>query len=67
MSREIVRDRAGRVLGWYEDNGISGRSNARDANGKWVGCYDKRLNETRDAAGRLLAKGNVLPSLIFRP
>ena len=31
MSREIVRDRAGKVLGWYEDNGVSGRINARDA------------------------------------
>ena len=67
MPREIVRDRAGRVLGWYEDNGVSGRINARDASGKWVGFYDKRLNETRDAAGRFLAKGNVPPSLIYRP
>jgi hypothetical protein len=67
MPREIVRDRAGRVLGWYEDNRVSGRIDVRDASGKWVGFYDKRLNETRDAAGHLLAKGNVLPSLIFRP
>ena len=27
----------------------------------------QKLNETRDAAGRLLAKGNILPSLIFCP
>jgi hypothetical protein len=67
MPREIVRDRAGRVLGWYEDNRVSGRIDARDAGGKWLGYYDKRLNETRDTGGRLLAKGNVLPSLIFRP
>jgi hypothetical protein len=67
MSREIVRDRAGKVLGWYEDNDVSGRINARDASGRWAGYYDKKLNETRDAAGRLIARGNVLPSLIFRP
>jgi hypothetical protein len=67
MSREIVRDRVGRVLGWYESNGVSGRIDARDSAGRWLGYYDKKLNETRDAAGRLLAKGNVLPSLIFRP
>ena len=48
-------------------NGISGRIDARDSSGRWLGYYDKKLNETRDAAGRLLAKGNVLPSLIFRP
>ena len=67
MLREIVRDRAGKVLGWYEDNGISGRIDARDSGGRWIGYYDKRLNETRDPGGRVLAKGNVLPSLIFRP
>jgi hypothetical protein len=67
MSREIVRDRAGKVLGWYEDNGVSGRINARDASGRWLGYYDKKLNETRDAAGRLIARGNVLPSLVFWP
>ncbi|MFC5083581.1 hypothetical protein [Microvirga arabica] len=67
MPREIVRDRAGKVLGWYESNGVSSRIDARDASGRWLGYYDKKLNETRNAAGRLLAKGNVLPSLIFRP
>jgi hypothetical protein len=66
MRREIVRDRAGKVLGWYEDNDVSGRINARDSAGRWLGYYDKNLNETRDAGGRPLAKGNVLPSLIFR-
>jgi hypothetical protein len=67
MSREIVRDRAGRVLGWYESNGVSGRIDARDSAGRWLGYYDKKLNETRDAGGSLVAKGNVLPSLVFRP
>ena len=45
MSRETVRDRAGRVLGWYESNGISGRIDARDSAGRWLGYYDKKLNE----------------------
>ena len=42
MSREIVRDRAGKVLGWFEDNGISGRIDARDSGGRWIGYYDKK-------------------------
>jgi hypothetical protein len=67
MARELVRDRAGRLLGWYESNGVSGRIDARDASGRWLGYYDKKLDETRDAGGRLLAKGNVVASLIFRP
>jgi hypothetical protein len=66
MPREVVRDRAGRVQGWYESNGVLGRIDACDSAGRWLGYYDKRLNETRDAGGRLLAKGNVLPSLVFR-
>jgi hypothetical protein len=40
MRREIVRDRAGKVLGWYEDNDVSGRINARDSAGRWLGYYD---------------------------
>jgi hypothetical protein len=67
MPRKDVRDRAGKLLGWYEDNGVSGRIEVRDPAGQRLGYYGKRLNETRDVAGRLLAKGNVLPSLIFRP
>jgi hypothetical protein len=67
MPREIIRDRAGRVLGWVESNNVSGRIDARDVTGRWLGYFDQKLNETRDAAGRLIARGNVLPSLIFRP
>ena len=64
MPREYVRDRAGRTLGSYEDNGVSGRIEARDAAGRRLGYYDKRANETRDAAGRLIGKGNLLPALL---
>ena len=67
MPREIVRDRSGRVLGWYQSNAISGKIDARDSAGRWLGYCDKKLNETRDEAGRPLARGDVLPSLIFRP
>jgi hypothetical protein len=67
MQRENVWDRAGKLLGWYEDNSVSGRIEVRDPAGRRLGHDDTRLNETRDVAGRLLAKGNVLPSLIFRP
>ncbi|AWM86800.1 hypothetical protein [Microvirga sp. 17 mud 1-3] len=67
MPRENIRDRHGKLMGWFEDNGVSGRIDARDASGRWLGYYDKRLDETRDASGRLLAKGNLLASLIFRP
>lgn len=37
MRREVLRDRSGRVLGYYEDNGVSGRITARDAAGRFLG------------------------------
>ena len=67
MPREYVRNRAGRILGSYEDNGISGRIEARDATSRRLGYYDRRANETRDVSGRLIGNGNLLPALVFRP
>jgi hypothetical protein len=55
------------VVGSFEDNGVSGRIEARDSAGQRLGYYDKRANETRDAAGHLIGKGNLLLSLVFRP
>lgn len=66
MPREYVRDRGGKIVGVLEDNGISRRIEIRDAAGRRLGTYDKRLNETRDTAGRFLAHGNVLLSLVYR-
>ncbi|WP_230534165.1 hypothetical protein [Microvirga roseola] len=65
MPREYLRDPSGRVLGSLEDNSVSGRIEARDAAGRRLGYYDKKLNETRDAAGHLISKGNVLPGLVL--
>jgi hypothetical protein len=64
MWREVVRDWVGRVLGSYEDNSVSRRITARDASGRWLGYYDAKRNETRDAARRILARGSILASLI---
>lgn len=36
----------------------------RDHLGRILGTYDPKSNETRDPLGRLVAKGNVLSSLI---
>lgn len=65
--REYVRDRAGRTLGWYEDNGVSGKIAVRDASGRWLASYDQRRDETRDAAGRLVGRGNLLASFLVQP
>ena len=41
-----------------------GKLEIRDASNRLLGTYEPRANETRDASNRLVAKGNVLTSLI---
>lgn len=60
--RDYLRDSAGRLIGWREV-GPAGRINGRDGNGRFVGWYDPRRNETRDAHGRLISRGDLLGSL----
>jgi hypothetical protein len=64
--REAVRAAGGQVLGYLERQSLTGKILARDARGIVVGVYDKRSDLTRDAAGRILTKGNVLTALILR-
>lgn len=62
-SNHELRDRNGRLIGRIRE--ISGgKLEGRDAGGRLKGTYDPRTNETRDATGRLIAKGNLLSTLI---
>jgi hypothetical protein len=65
QSKEIIRDRYGRLLGEIRPIG-SGRLEARDRHGKLLGRYDPAKNETRDPYGRLLTTGNTLSALVVR-
>lgn len=65
QTKEVIRDRQGKLLGEIRPIG-SGRLEARDRSGKLLGRYDSKPNETRDAAGRLLTKGNTLSALIVK-
>ncbi|WP_200943530.1 MULTISPECIES: hypothetical protein [unclassified Brevundimonas] len=42
----------------------SGKHEIRDSSNHLLGTYDPRTNDTRDASNRMVAKGNVLTSLI---
>ena len=64
--REAVRTAAGQIAGSLERQHLTGKIVARDARGILVGVYDKRADLTRDAAGSVVAHGNVLPALILR-
>ena len=63
---EVLRDHRGTIIGRVETQHHTGKLVARDARGVVVGSYDPRLNETRDARGRVIGRGNVLGALLLR-
>lgn len=64
MSRETIKDRYQRTLGYIITEG-SGRQKALDAAQRTLGYYYPRQDVTKDAAQRTIAHGNVLASLIY--
>ena len=63
MSKETIRDRNDRVLGYIETM-PNGRQKATDRNSRLLGWFDPERNVTTDASSRVLAKANVLSGLI---
>jgi hypothetical protein len=62
MSNQELRDPHGKLLGRIQQNG--GKFEIRDATGKLKGRFDPSANETRDAFGKLVGKGNLLATLL---
>jgi hypothetical protein len=63
MTTEPLKDAYNNVLGSIETN-PDGSQTLRDANGKIRGYYDPTTDHTRGPDKRILAKGNVLSTLI---
>ena|GEM_PF-1420236 len=63
MSKQQIRDRSNRLMATIEIKS-SGKHEIRDPSNRLLGTYDPRTNDTRDPSNRLVAKGNVLTSLI---
>jgi hypothetical protein len=63
---EVLRDHRGTIIGRVETQHHTGKLVTRDARGVVVGTYDPRLNETRDARGRVIGRGNLLGALLLR-
>lgn len=61
-SRQQLRDAQGRLIGTISCDAY--RCEARDAKQVLKGFYIIKSNETRDAQWRLVARGNVLSSLL---
>jgi hypothetical protein len=62
--RQYLRDSNGRLIGWREE-GMVGRINGRNDAGRLVGWFDPARNETRDANGRLVGRGDLLATLML--
>jgi hypothetical protein len=63
---EVIRDHRGTIIGTVEPQRRTGKVVARDARGVVVGTYNPRLNETRDARGQVIGRGNLLGALLLR-
>jgi hypothetical protein len=63
MAEQHIRDKNHRLLATIKTL-PSGKQEIRDPAFHLLGTFDPKSNETRDANFRLVAKGNVLSSLI---
>lgn len=63
-SQEVLRDKRGIVVGRIEHQKLTGKLVARDARGRVVGVHDPREGLTRDAYGKVVARGNFLVGLL---
>ncbi len=63
MTDQQVRDPSNRLLATIKTTS-SGKQGIRVPSNRLLGTYDPRSNETRDPSNRLVAKGNVLTTLI---
>lgn len=61
MAQEL-RDKNGKLLGKISE--VGNNLEIRNALGQLKGKYDPKVNETRDALGRLVGKGNQLSALL---
>lgn len=61
MTKDL-RGRDGRLIGRIADDGNSLRIKNRD--GKYLGYYNKKTDQTHDRDGRLVGYGNLLTTLI---
>ncbi len=63
MADQELRDKNNRLLARIKTLS-NGKQEIRDPNNRLKGVYDPKTNETRDPNNKLVAKGNVLSSLL---
>ena len=63
--KQRMLDAKGKLIGWLDEQ-PNGDIMCTDAYGRLKGWYRKQFDATDDAYGRLVARGNVVASLLYR-
>ena len=64
QKREEIRDQHGVLIGRYETKQHPERVELRDRSGRLLGHYNAEKNETRDAHGIVVGRGNIVATLL---
>lgn len=62
--REKIKNWQGKIIGFIDEDTVTGDKVARDFYGRILGRYTKRLDLTKDFYGRQIARGDRLLMLI---
>ena len=64
IQRDKIKDWTGKIIGFIETDSVTGNKVVRDFHGRILGRYIKKINQTQDFYGRLVAKGDQSAMLL---
>ena len=64
IQRDKIKDWTGKIIGFIETDSVTGNKTVRDFHGRILGRYIKKINQTQDFYGRLVAKGDQSSMLL---
>lgn len=65
MSKFVIRNKASKEIGYIRTDG-RGKQTAYNNRNEKIGCFDPKLNHTKNHNGRIVGHGNLLASLILK-
>ena len=64
IQRDKIKDWTGKIIGFIETDSVTGNKVVKDFHGRILGRYIKKINQTQDFYGRLVAKGDQSSMLL---
>ncbi|MBQ8228938.1 MAG: hypothetical protein IJZ88_07995 [Clostridia bacterium] len=64
MSKIVIRNKASKEIGYIRTDS-KGKQTAYNNRNEKIGCFDPKLNQTKNHSGRVIGHGNLLASLIL--